>query len=106
MSAVSDARWPVSRWVSRRGVGWGGEVSTECLCAVVLWVSSGSPTAQHLLLGSTPSVWQRKAAPSRTGQSRLSAPRNISQQGGPPPPDPAGVSPSPPSLSPLTQRSL
>lgn len=40
----------VGGWVR---VGWGGGVSTECLFAVVLWMSSGSPTAQHFLLGST-----------------------------------------------------
>lgn len=34
--------------------GGGGGVSTECLSAVVLWVSSGSlPTVQHFLLSST-----------------------------------------------------
>lgn len=42
MSAVSDTRRPVHRWGSREWCGEGG-VSTECLSAVVLWVSSGSP---------------------------------------------------------------
>lgn len=54
--AVSDTRWPATQsasgWVP---VGWGGGVSTECLSAVVLWVSGGSPTAQHFLLGPAPS---------------------------------------------------
>lgn len=50
--AVSDTRWPAtgeSQW------GEEGGVSTECLSAVVLWVSGGSPTAQHFLLGPAPS---------------------------------------------------
>lgn len=52
------------------GVGWGGGASTECLSAVVLWASSGSPpTAQHFLLGSTwpsLSLVKDKAAPPKT----------------------------------------
>ena len=55
MSAVSDTRRPASQQVrgSREGVEWGVGVSTECLFAVVLWVSGGSPTVQNFLLGST-----------------------------------------------------
>lgn len=45
-SAVSDTR------CQSVTVRWGGGVSTECLSAVVLWVPSDSPTAQHFLLGS------------------------------------------------------
>lgn len=55
-----DIRWPVS-W---SGVEWGGVgrgSASECLSALVLWVSSSSPTAQHFLLGSTwPSLKSRK----------------------------------------------
>ncbi len=48
-SAVFDTSWPVGRSVSRSvGVGWGEGVSTECLSAVVLWVSSGSPHSAAL----------------------------------------------------------
>lgn len=50
------ARQPANGWMSQSGAeggwGWGG-VSTECLFAVVLWVSGSSPTVQNFLLGST-----------------------------------------------------
>lgn len=70
-----DTRWPVS-WVGRGA-------SAECLSAVVLWVSSSSPTAQHFLLGSTwPTLsLARKSSSSKTGQSRLSATHGISNRG-------------------------
>lgn len=74
---VSDAHRPVGQ--SGGGpvrVGRGGGGSTECLSAVVLWVSAGwfarsdgDPATQHFLLGwhqaplDPPSVWQEAAPP-------------------------------------------
>lgn len=81
------------RWASQTGVEWGVGVSTECLFAVVLLVSGGSPTVQNLLLGST---WPSLRLATKTWPITALL-------------DPAVDLPSPrplPLLSSLTQRSL
>lgn len=82
------ARQPANGWMSQSGAeggwGWGG-VSTECLFAVVLWVSGSSPTVQNFLLGSTwPFLHLKQFPPPTAGQSWLSAAHSISHGGGQP----------------------
>lgn len=63
-------------------MGWGGGVSTECLSAVVLWVSSSSPTAQHFLLGSTwPSLSLARKSASPRPANHGSPPHTASPTG-------------------------
>lgn len=82
-SAVSDARRPVSRQVSRSGVGEG-----ECpLSASLLWSSGCQAAAPQRSTSSRapldpPSVWQRKAAPPRLA-NHGSPPHTASPMGGP-----------------------
>lgn len=111
MSAVSDTRRPVHRWGSREWCGEGG-VSTECLSAVVLWVSSGSPPPKRSTSSWAPldPPLRRNAAPPRPA-NHGSLPHTASPAGGggppqqrPPPPNPAAV--LSPALSSLTHRSL
>lgn len=103
-STSQSASQPVGGWVR---VGWGGGVSTECLFAVVLWVSGGSPTAQHFLLGSTwpfLSLTRKTAPPGLTNHGSL--PHTASPLGAHHHSTLLSSCPLPPSLSSLTQRSL
>lgn len=111
LEALDSQRQPsLTRAGQSVGVWWGEGASTECLSAVVLRMSSGSPHGAalppglHLTLPQSRKKKEKKrkkSSSSKTGQSRLSATHGIFNGGGggQPPLDLAVV----PALSPISQ---